>query len=87
LCGGKLVYRSLGSNDNNQGWVVAADQHCFHYTCLSFRLANTPKCSVCNKLIDTQALDSLSPDEKKAASKGLNFLAGGKKHSRRKIKY
>jgi hypothetical protein len=84
MCGGKLLSRSFGTNDNNQGWVVAADQHYFHYSCLSFRLANTPKCSLCNKLIDTQELDSMSPEEKNVAFKGLNFLAGGKKQSRRK---
>jgi hypothetical protein len=84
MCGGKLIYRSGVTNDNNQGWVVAADEHAFHYSCLSFRLANTHRCPLCNKQIDTQALDDMTQDEINSAKKGLNFLAGGKKRSRRK---
>ena len=84
LCGAKLVYRNGSTNDNNQGYIVGADQHVFHYTCLSNRLVNTEKCPECYKQIDKRVLHRMSAEEKRLATVGSNFLAGGRKISRRR---
>ena len=85
-CGGKLVYRSGASNDNSQGYIVCADEHAFHFTCIEHRLTYTTKCPNCNKQINKDFFDGMSAQEKKWAKSGSNFLSGGERSKRRSLK-
>ena len=83
-CGGKLVYRSGTTDDNNQGYVVSADEHAFHYTCIQNWLEHSQRCPSCYKRIDKQQFDNMSAEEKKLARIGSNFLQGGRGSKRSK---
>ena len=77
-CGGKLVYRSGATDDNNQGYVISVDEHVFHFSCFQNWLEHSQRCPNCYKQIDRTQYDNMSAEEKRLSRIGSNFLSGGK---------
>ena len=89
LCGAQLISRDGMTDNNQQGYIVSADnnQHLFHYSCLSNWIHNFSHCNICNKSIEKDILSGMTQTEKQMASKGSNFLDGyfGGKKSRKSV--
>jgi hypothetical protein len=75
-CGGKLVYRSGATDDNNQGYIISADEHVFHFSCFQNWLEHSQRCPNCYKQINRTQYDGMSTEEKRLSRMGSNFLSG-----------
>lgn len=88
LCGAQLISRDGMTDNNQQGYIVSADnnQHLFHFSCLSNWIHDFPYCNICNKSIEKDIFSGMTKNEKQLANKGSNFLDGftGGKRSKKK---
>jgi hypothetical protein len=88
LCGAQLISRYGMTDNNQQGYIVSADnnQHLFHFSCLSNWTRDLSHCNVCNKSIEKDIFSGMTQTEKQMATNGSNFLDGylGGKRSKKK---